>query len=536
MSERPRPVALIVLDGWGIDGALPAGDATELARTPVLRRLRERYPSAALEAAGEAVGLPECTIGNSEVGHLNLGAGRVVYQDLTRISKAIRDGSFFENEVLRGALARARDRGAKVHLLGLASDAGVHSHLDHLYALLELARRAELPGGRVLIHAFADGRDSPPQSGTDYLRAVRERARAIGAGAIATVSGRYYAMDRDMRWERTRRTFDAIVHGDAPLAADPVAALEESYARDPRGDEFVEPFVVRGVGERGAGGGVDPGDVAIFWNFRADRARQLARALLFPEFEFFERSRQGGPPFRPVDLVSLTRYDDTFPCPVAFPPQSLARILPAVLAERGLRQLRCAETEKYAHVTYFFNGGEETAFPGEERVLVPSIKDVPTYDLRPEMRAAEIADEAIARIAARGGAPPPDFVVVNFANADMVGHSGNLGATKAACEAVDRALGRLLEAVEAQGGVSIVTADHGNAEQMIDPETGGPHTAHTKNPVPFVVVDESRRGRSLRAGGKLADVAPTVLDILGIAPPAEMTGRSLFEPLSARAG
>jgi 2,3-bisphosphoglycerate-independent phosphoglycerate mutase len=511
MPERPRPLALIVLDGWGIDGALPHGDATELAKTPVLHALRERYPAASLDASGEAVGLPAGVIGNSEVGHMNLGAGRVVYQDLTRISKMIREGAFAKNEELAGIFARAKERGAKAHLLGLCSDAGVHSHLDHLYALLDLARQKGLE--RVFVHAFTDGRDSPPTAGAGYLREIERRG-----GAIASVSGRYYAMDRDKRWDRTKRAFDAIVHGAAPLVESPVRALEESYAGGVT-DEFVEPVAVRGEGEK-ARATVDPGDVVVFWNFRADRARQLTRALTQPRFAEFDR----GPGFAPVDFVSFTRYDETFETPIAFAPQSLDRIFPVVLAARGLAQLRVAETEKYAHVTYFFSGGDEAALPGEERILVPSNKSVATYDLAPEMRAKEIADEAIARIV-KGA--PLDFICLNFANADMVGHSGRLEPTERACEAVDRSLGRLLEAIAARGGAAIVTADHGNAEQMIDPATGAPHTAHTTNPVPIVLVDEARRGRALRTG-RLADVAPTLLEVMGLEKPPEMTGRSLL--------
>jgi 2,3-bisphosphoglycerate-independent phosphoglycerate mutase len=517
-NERPRPVVLVVLDGWGIDGAYPAGDATELARTPVFHRILERYPHAVLEAAGEAVGLPRGVIGNSEVGHLNLGAGRVVYQDLTRITRAIDDGSFAKNELLRGAFRRAAEAGRAVHLLGLFSDAGVHSHVEHAYALFTLASDCGVE--RQFLHAFTDGRDTDPKSGARYLRDFLEIARELEnhgklAPRLATVMGRYWAMDRDKRWERTERAWNAIVHRKAPLVEDAVAALKASYAADPRGDEFVEPFCVKG------GAPIEDGDAVVFFNFRADRARQLTRAFIEPGFGGFERGRVPR-----VTFLTMTRYDETFDLPVIFPPQSLAKILPAVLAERGLSQFRCAETEKYAHVTYFFNGGDEVAFPREERLLVPSARDVPTYDKKPEMRAKEIADETIRRISAAGSAP--DFAVVNFANADMVGHSGNLDATKIACEAVDAALGRLLEAVTARGGVAIVTADHGNAEQMIDPETKSPHTAHTTNPVPVILVDEAHRGRALRAGGRLADVAPVVLDVMGIQKPAEMTGRSLI--------
>jgi 2,3-bisphosphoglycerate-independent phosphoglycerate mutase len=520
MPDRPRPLALIVLDGWGIDGALPAGDATELAKTPVFHALRERYPHAALEAAGEAVGLPRGVIGNSEVGHMNLGAGRVVWQDLSRISKAIADRTFFENPALRGALSRAAAAGRALHVLGLWSDAGVHSHVEHAYALFDLA--VECGVARQYLHAFTDGRDSDPHAGSGYLRRFQEVAHEVEksgrpAARIASVSGRYYAMDRDRRWERTKRAWDAVVLGRAPLVEDPVAAVEASYAAGVT-DEFLEPFCVRGP-RGGPLAPIEDGDAVVFFNFRADRARQLTRALTLRGFDAFDRVRAPR-----VDFVSMTRYDESFETPVAFPPQSLARIFPAVLAERGLSQLRVAETEKYAHVTYFFNGGDEKEYPAEERILVPSAKDVPTYDLKPEMRAREITDEAVRRIE-KGG--PLDFVCLNYANADMVGHSGKLEATERACEAVDAGLGRLVEAVQRAGGVAIVTADHGNAEQMIDPETGAPHTAHTTNPVPVILVDETRRDRALR-NGKLADLAPTLLEILGLARPEEMTGRSLL--------
>jgi len=526
--ERPRPLALVVLDGWGIDGALPAGDAIELARTPVFQKLRSEGPATQLEASGEAVGLPGGTIGNSEVGHMNLGAGRVVYQDLTRISKAIRDGSFFENAAYRAAIEAARDRGAQVHIFGLCSDAGVHSHLHHLHALLETARRLKMPGDRVLVHAITDGRDSPPTSGAGFVRAIRAQELAGGC-ALATVSGRYYAMDRDRRWERTKRAYDAIVQGAGPRVEDPVRAIEQSYARGVT-DEFIEPVVVAGP-HGGPRTTVGDGDAIVCVNFRADRVRQLTRALAIDDFDGFDRGPRGRPR---VHYVCTTRYDESFDLPVAFPPQSLARILPVVLAGRGLAQLRVAETEKYAHVTYFFNGGVETPGEREARVLVPSAKEVPTYDLKPEMRATEITDEAVKRYTGPRS-EVPDFLLLNYANADMVGHSGKLDPTRVAVEAVDRNLGRLLEAVLGVGGIAVVTADHGNAEQMIDPATGGPHTAHTTNPVPLVVVGGAgEAGLRLRAGGKLGDVAPTLLDLLGLEKPPEMTGESLIARPSGR--
>jgi 2,3-bisphosphoglycerate-independent phosphoglycerate mutase len=519
MIERPRLVAVIVLDGWGINGLYPQGDAIGLADTRTMRALRERYAHAQLLAAGEAVGLPAGVIGNSEVGHLNLGAGRVVYQDLTRIDRAVGDGSFFENPALGALMDGVRERGAALHMAGLLSDAGVHSHERHLFALLDMAARRGLAAGRVLVHAFTDGRDSDPKGGQGYVRRLLAHMESCGVGRLATVCGRYWAMDRDRRWERTARAFDAMVCGGSPCVDDPVAALGESYAGGVT-DEFVAPFRVRGRG------GVAPprltgGDGFCFFNFRADRARQLTRALTFDGVDGLEL-----PCPRPhVEIVSMTRHDDDFPNPVAFPPQRHEDILGQVVAARGLSQVRVAETEKYAHVTYFFNGGEEAPLDREERILVPSRRDVATYDLAPAMRAAEITDETLARLAK---APLPDLLVLNYANADMVGHSGNLEATKQAVEVVDRSLARLLDAIQKAGGVALVTADHGNAEQLIDPETGQPHTAHTTNPVPVVLVDPSDRGMGIRAG-KLADVAPTVLELLGLEQPEAMTGRSLLK-------
>jgi len=530
-AEKPlRPLALVVLDGWGIDGAKPDGDATELASPPTMKRLRATCPVTQLDASGLAVGLPPGVIGNSEVGHMNLGAGRVVFQDLAKISKAITDGDFFRNEVLGRALRGAAERGGAVHLLGLWSDAGVHSHVEHAYALVQLARQSGV--GRVYLHAFTDGRDSDPRGGLGYLtrfievaRDVEAHAPSTGGGStarIASVSGRYFAMDRDKRWERVKLAWDAIVHGRAPLVDDPIAAVRASYDAG-KTDEFVEPFCVRGSDDR-ALATVQDGDAVIFFNFRSDRGRQLTQAFTQPDFAGFDRGRVPR-----VDYVTMTRYDPTFTCPFAFAPQSLDRILGAVLADRGLSQLRVAETEKYAHVTYFFNGGIETPFPREERIMVPSAKEVATYDLLPEMRAKEITDETIARLE-KG--PPLDFVLLNYANADMVGHSGKLEPTCKAVRTVDTSLGRLIEALERKGYVVLVTADHGNAEQMIDPESGEPHTAHTTNPVPFILYDAvtpalGAKPRALRAGGKLGDVAPTILSLMGLQQPAEMGGRAV---------
>ena len=482
-------VALVVLDGWGIAPPGP-GNAVDLADTPVFDELWRRCPHTRLAASGAAVGLPEGQMGNSEVGHLTIGSGRVLYQDLVRVSRSIEEGSFFANEALVGAFRRARARGGSVHLLGLVSYGGVHSHIDHLRALLELARREEMIE-RTWIHAFTDGRDVSPTS------AERDLAE-LPAGRIATVCGRYYAMDRDGRWERTARAFDAIVRGHGQTAGDPVVAVHTSYARGIT-DEFVEPIVLAGRPR------LNPDvDTAVFFNFRPDRARQLSQRLV-----------EAG-----VDLTTMTRYSDELDVPVAFGEQEVEETLAEVLSRAGVRQLHVAETEKYAHVTYFFNGGEETEWPGETRILVPSPRDVPSYDQRPEMSAAEVADRFVAEVGAGYG-----FAVLNFANPDMVGHTGSIPAVVAAVEAVDRCLGRVVDATHAAGGACLVTADHGNAEQMLEADGVSPHTAHTTNPVPLVLTGG---GEALRDGGELADLAPTVLALLGLPQPEAMTGRSLL--------
>lgn len=509
-----RPLALIILDGWGC-AAESRGNAVSLARTPNFNRLLE-YPHATLAASGEAVGLPEGQMGNSEVGHLNIGAGRVVYQDITRISRAIRTGEFYANPVLIEALRRARDRGAALHLFGLLSDGGVHSHLTHLFALLEMARSAQLP--RVFIHAFLDGRDVPPASARSYIQSAEERCRLLGTGQIATVTGRYYAMDRDRRWDRVAKAFDALAYGLGETAPSADAAVTQSYRKEVT-DEFVFPTVI--LDERGhPRGRVRPGDTVIFYNYRADRAREITRAFVDRDFSGFER--QSGYP--DVHFVCMTQYDATIDAPVAFPPLSLQHTLGEVLAEHGLRQLRIAETEKYAHVTFFFNGGVETPNPGEDRILIPSPK-VATYDLKPEMSAREVTAAVLAEIAKE----KYDVIVLNYANPDMLGHTGNIAATVEALEAVDDCLGQVAQAVVSRGGVAIVTADHGNAEQMLEANGRDPHTAHTTNRVPLILAGQEYRGRALRQDGALEDIAPTVLEILGITQPPEMTGRSLIE-------
>jgi 2,3-bisphosphoglycerate-independent phosphoglycerate mutase len=484
-------VALVILDGWGLAPPGP-GNAVELASTPVFDGLCARYPHTTLVASGEAVGLPPGQMGNSEVGHLTIGAGRRLYQDLMRVNKAIEDGSLFANEALVSAFRRAKERGGNVHLLGLVSYGGVHSHIEHLQALLELGAREGMEE-HTWIHAFTDGRDVSPTS------AVRDLAELDGS-RIATVSGRYYAMDRDSRWERTDRAFRAICAGEGAHAEDPVAAVRASYDAGVT-DEFVEPVVLDGRPR------LQPGDSAIHFNFRPDRARQLSQRLL-----------EHG-----LDLTTMTRYRDDFDCPVAFEEQVVRKTLAEVLSESGARQLHVAETEKYAHVTYFFNGGVEAEWEGETRILIPSPRDVPSYDLKPEMSADGVTDAFCAEIGAGYR-----FAVVNFANPDMVGHTGVIPAVVAAVEATDRCLGRVVESVHAAGGVCLVTADHGNAEVLLAPDGVSPHTAHTSNPVPLVVTSEDV---TLRPDGELADLAPTVLDFLGLEIPLEMTGR----PVTMRA-
>jgi len=471
-------VTLVILDGFGCAPPGP-GNAVALADTPVFDRLWRELPHTTIEASGPAAGLPEGQMGNSEVGHLTIGSGRRLYQDLMRVNRAVEDGSFFENEVLVSAF----ERGNRVHLLGLVSHGGVHSHIDHLQALLRFAPE------KTWIHAFTDGRDVSPTS------ALRDLA-LLPLDRIATVTGRYYAMDRDARWDRTQRAFDAIVDHSGTAASDPIAAVQASYDAGVT-DEFIEPIVVDGAPR------LEPGDTAIFFNFRPDRGRQLSRLLLD----------------HGVDLTTMTRYAADLATPVAFEEQEVPATLAEVLAENGLKQLHVAETEKYAHVTYFFNGGREDVWPGEDRILVPSPRDVPSYDHKPEMSADEVADRVVDGLG-EGYA----FCVVNFANPDMVGHTGSIPAVITACETADRCLGRVVERVTDLGGVALVTADHGNAERMLEEDGVSPHTAHTTNPVPLVV---TAPGAELREGGELADLAPTVLDLLGIRQPSEMTGRSL---------
>ena len=508
-ANAPRPVVLCVLDGFGLNDD-PARNALLAARMPTWHELTARWPTARLEASGTAVGLPPGQMGNSEVGHLNLGSGIAVLQDLPRINAAIADGSFFSNEALDAACRRAVTRGGRLHLLGLIGPGGIHGVDGHILAMIELARRSGLPPDRVLLHAFTDGRDTPPRSADGYLASLL--ARAAGAVTLATVSGRYWAMDRDARWDRTRRAYDAIVHGRGAHAASGAAAIEAAYAAGVS-DEFIEPTVVAG-GHR-----VEDGDTVVHLNFRADRARQLTQALALEQFDAFDR---GDVPAA-LEMTTLTAYQesDELPVRVAFPP-IVVDSLAAHLARLGLRQLHIAETEKYAHVTYFFNGGVEEPVPGEDRILVPSNREVATYDEVPQMSAPEITERLVAAIGSGGY----DFIVVNYANPDMVGHTGVWDAAVEAAEVIDGCLDRVARATLDTGGALLITGDHGNIEEMRD-ASGAPQTKHTTSPVPLVVVADGFAGRHL-SDGRLADVAPTICDVMGIEPGPEMTGSDLL--------
>jgi 2,3-bisphosphoglycerate-independent phosphoglycerate mutase len=503
-SELPvERAALIVLDGWGLAEPGP-GNAVDLADTPVFDELWARYPTTKLTASGTAVGLPEGQMGNSEVGHLNLGAGSVVTQDLTRIDAAARDGEFAENEALRDALAGAE----RVHVIGLVSEGGVHSSMEHLKALLELG--ASLDVGDLVVHAFTDGRDTTPKSGAGYLETVQGWMDEAGAGRFGSVIGRYYAMDRDNRWDRVKLAYDMLVHGRAEHQADSAAeAARAAYERDET-DEFITPTL---VGEEAR---IRPGDSVLGLNFRPDRMREITRALAEPGFDEFDRD--GGELVKRYTM--MTEYEEGWPYPIAFPPERPKTTISAVIAARGERQLHVAETEKYPHVTYFFNGGEEAAYDGEERELVPSPRDVPTYDHKPQMSAPEAAEAFVTA----WRADPPRFAIINFANADMVGHTGVIEAAVTAVETVDGCLGNVVQAVLETGGACLITADHGNADHMLEPD-GSPNTAHSLNPVPVIVTVPDL---SLRSGGVLADVAPTLLAMMGIDQPEEMTGTSLI--------
>ena len=501
-----KPLALIIMDGFGI--APVDGNAIAAAETPALDKIFAENPITQIGASGMDVGLPDGQMGNSEVGHTNMGAGRIVYQELTRITKSINDGDFFNNEALNLAMDNALNNGTSLHLFGLLSSGGVHSHNTHLYGILEMAKKKGLTD--VFVHAFLDGRDVPPSSGKDFVKECVDKMNEIGVGKIATVTGRYYAMDRDNRWERVEKAYAAMVYGEGETNACPVDAVAKSYAADVT-DEFVIPTVIEGTKR------ISANDSVVFFNFRPDRAREITRTFVDPEFTGFER-RNG---MMPLTYVCMTQYDATMPnVEVAFKPQSLTNTLGEYLSKMGKTQLRIAETEKYAHVTFFFNGGVEKQYDGEDRILVASPK-VATYDLQPHMSAYEVTDKCVEAI--KTG--KYDVIILNFANCDMVGHTGVFDAAKAAVEAVDKGVKAVTDAVAEMGGISLITADHGNADRMYDVD-GSPFTAHTTNPVPFVVVGKDC---TLREGGCLADIAPTMLEILELPQPAEMTGKSLIK-------
>ena len=499
------PTTLIIMDGFGMSGGT-VGNAVRAAQTPRLDQFFQEFAHTELSASGLDVGLPDGQMGNSEVGHTNIGAGRVVFQDLPRITKSIADGDFFQNPAYNHAMDACKEKGTSLHLMGLLSDGGVHSHIQHLFALLKMAKDKGLE--KVYIHAFLDGRDVSPTSGADFVAQTVEKCRELGVGKIATVMGRYYAMDRDKRWDRVEQAYDAMVYGEsAAFNPVPVAAVKDSYAAGIT-DEFVEPVVCDQDGT------ISDNYSVIFFNYRPDRAREITRTLVDPDFDGFTRQ------FFPVTFVCNTEYDATMPnVEVAFPRNTVRNGLGEYLSQMGMTQLRIAETEKYAHVTFFFNGGSETVFPGEDRVLVASPK-VATYDLQPEMSAYEVCDKCVERI--ESGAY--DVIILNYANCDMVGHTGVFDAAVRAVETVDTCVGRVVDATLKMGGIAMITADHGNAEQMVEPD-GSPMTAHTTNPVPFILCGA---GTELRTGGRLADIAPTILDVMGLACPEEMDGKTLI--------
>lgn len=506
MSKKTN--LLLILDGFGINEEKKANAVAE-ANKPNLDKIMEKYPTVAGLASGMAVGLPDGQMGNSEVGHLNMGAGRTVYQELTRITKAIKDGDFFENEALVAAMENCKQNDKALHLMGLLSDGGVHSHIEHLYGLLEMAKKSGLT--KVYVHAFLDGRDTPPASGKGFVAQLQDKINEIGVGEIATLSGRYYAMDRDNRWERVQQAYDALVNGTGEAAENATVAMEDSYAKEVY-DEFVLPTVTAKEGRIAAG------DSVIFFNFRPDRAREITRAIVDDAFTGFERE------LVKTHFVAFTQYDITIPNKeVAFSPQTLTNTFGEFLAKNGKTQLRIAETEKYAHVTFFFNGGVEDPYENEDRKLIPSPK-VATYDLQPEMSVFTVADQLEAAIRSE----KYDVIICNFANADMVGHTGDLAAATRAIEAVDQAVGQVITAIEETNGTAFICADHGNAEQMVDYITNDPFTAHTVNPVPFVLVNGGE-GITLKEGGKLADIIPTMIEMMGMEKPAEMTGESLLQ-------
>lgn len=506
MSKLQQPLALVILDGWGVGELSDPYNAIAQGQTPHMTLYQEMYPHTTLACSGEAVGLPEGQMGNSEVGHLNIGAGRIVYQELTRITKAIREGDFYTNPVLNDVMDQVT---GTLHVMGLLSDGGVHSHIDHLLALLKMAKQKGLT--KVAVHAFLDGRDVPPACAEIYIRQLEEQCTVLGLGRIATLSGRYYAMDRDQRWERVALAYNALTLGEGYAADTAVEGLKAAYERGEK-DEFVKPTII------GSPQTIQQGDGIIFFNFRPDRARQLTRVLSDPNFDGFDREV-----WSQVPMATMTQYDETLSVPVAFKPQILTQTLGQIFSKAGLKQLRIAETEKYAHVTYFFNGGDEQPNEGEERILVPSPK-VATYDLQPEMSAQTVTDKVVAEI--KSG--KFDLIVLNFANGDMVGHTGIFAAAKQAVGVVDECVGRVVEAMRERGGIVAITADHGNADVMVDRETGESYTAHSLNPVPFILVSEKHKNGQLQSGS-LCDIAPTLLELAQLAQPVEMTGKSLLK-------
>ena len=508
---KDKVTMLMILDGFG-DNKNKDGNAIKLANTPNIDKLMKKYSNTDIFTSGLHVGLPEGQMGNSEVGHTNIGAGRIVYQELTRITKSIEDGDFFSNPEFIAAIENCKKHNSKLHILGLVSDGGVHSHNRHLYGLLEMAKRRDFED--VYVHCFLDGRDTPPASAETYVAELQEKMKEKGIGKIASLSGRFYAMDRDKRWQRVQKCYDALVNGEGEKAGDPIKAIEDSYQKEVF-DEFVVPTVICNGNEPVAK--IEENDSVIFFNFRPDRAREITRAIVDPEFDGFETKKMN------LYYVCFTSYDETMPnVHVAFKKEPLKNTFGEVVSEAGLTQLRIAETEKYAHVTFFFNGGEEKQYPGEDRILVPSPK-VETYDMKPEMSAYEVTDKVCEAL----GNDKYDVVILNFANTDMVGHTGSLQAAIKAVEAVDECVGRIVKIIEEKQGNLLITADHGNAEQMIDYKTGEPHTAHTTNPVPIILVTANKNYK-LKENGKLADLAPTMLDLMGIKQPEEMTGESLL--------
>ncbi len=514
---RVKPFVLIIRDGWGWnpnESEWP-NDATRIANTPVDDMLRKEYANCLIGTSGESVGLPDDTMGNSEVGHQNMGAGRTVYQESMRLTKMIREGEFFKNETLLNAINHCKKNNSKIHLLGLVSDAGVHSLLGHLYALLQMSKNEGLD--RVYLHAFTDGRDTPPQSGKGYIQTVQDKMKELGIGQIASVMGRFWAMDRDQRWDRVEKAFNALRNGKGQKAADAVAAMQASYDTE-KTDEFVEPTLITDANGQPKAI-IEDGDAVIFFNFRGDRPREITRAFVDPEFKGFDRGQ-----LPKLYYVCLTQYDKTIPAPIAFPkPPKMVNIAGQYWSNLGLKQFRCAETEKYAHVTFFFNDYTEEPFPGEERQIIPSPK-VATYDEKPEMSAAEVTDTVLKKLDTN----QCDIMVINFANPDMVGHTGIMAAAVKAAETVDACVGKILDKVKQMGGSALITADHGNLERMVDPITGAPFTSHTIFPVPIIVFDQEYKNCQLRQDGILADVVPTALELMEIPIPAEMTGKSLI--------